>query len=126
MDRRCALSSRQRGRHGAGEFTAHTTDTIRWRETTPGVNYESIIYGFQDNATLISTPQLFLSTVSVPVPNPTNPLEPTEQTVSDYFWNSVVLQPGELVYHFKFMVVDRKGGIQGYYQWDPFISISQN
>jgi hypothetical protein len=113
--------------NGGGELrlVAQTDDTIRWRESTPGVDLQTILYAFSPlNNGIISNPQLFLSNVTVPVPNPNNPLEPTTQTIQDYFWNSLAQAPGQVTYHFNFMIVDRHGNTQGYYAWDPFITIT--
>lgn len=112
--------------NGGGELNvkAETDDTIRWRETTPGIDYAAILYAFPTQTNLISTPQPLLSTVTVPLPNPNNPTQPNKQTIQDYFWNCVVLSPGTVTYHFNFMIVDRSGNTKGYYWWDPFITIT--
>jgi hypothetical protein len=106
--------------------TAQTEDTIRWREVTPGPDYESILYAFDPTGggNLISTPQAMLATVTEPLPNPANPTVPNRQTVQDYLWNCVVTGAGQVTYHFSFMIVDRAGNVQGYYWWDPFITIN--
>lgn len=112
--------------NGGGELnvSAETDDTIRWRETTPGVDYSAILYAFPTQSSLISTPVPLISTVTVPLPNPSNPTQPGRQAIQDYFWNCTVLNPGSVTYHFNFMIVGRDGTVQGYYWWDPFITIN--
>ena len=113
---------------GGSELRIHaqTEDTIRWREVTPGPDFESILYEFKatQGDGLISDPQPLLSTVTVPLPNPKVPTQPNTQTIKDYFWNSVVQDQGDVTYHFSFMIVDRGGDVRGYYWWDPFIHIT--
>jgi hypothetical protein len=114
--------------NGGGELTvyAQTEDTIRWREATTSPDYSAILYAFipTQGAGLISTPQALEATVTVPLPDPDDPTHPNTQTIQDYFWNSTVLNPGQVTYHFWFMIVSRQGDVLGYYWWDPFISIS--
>lgn len=107
---------------------ADTEDVIRWRETSLSLNgdYVGILYAFQETAgaNLISPPVPLEAKVKVPLPNPADPLHPGTQEVENYFWESTVLNPGNVTYHFSFMIVDRHGNVAGYYWWDPFITIS--
>ena len=73
---------------------------------------------------LISTPEPLEVEVKTPLPNPADPTKPTSQTIQSYFWNTTVLSPGDVTYHFNFMILDRDGNVQGYYWWDPFIHIT--
>lgn len=111
---------------GGGELniTARTEDTLRWREATLNPDYSAILYAFLPPTGLITPPQPMLETVAVPLPNAANPLQPGRQTIQDYFWNSIVLNPGQLAYTIQLMVVARNGEVQGYYSWDPFITIT--
>jgi nematocidal protein AidA len=113
--------------NGGGELTiyAQTEDTIRWREATPSPDYSAILYRFTTDSTGLITPPVALEApVTVPLPDPDNPTVPLTQTIQDYFWNSTVIAPGSVTYHFAFMLVSRHGDVLGYYQWDPFISIT--
>ncbi len=110
------------------KITARTEDTIRWREATLSLNgdYVAMLYDFfaLRGADLISKPEPLVATVKAPLPNPANPLQPGTQAISNYFWTSTVLSPGETTYAFRFAVMDRHGAVQGYFAWDPFIKIS--
>jgi len=105
---------------------AETDDTIRWRETTPGVDYSTILYAFKATTgeELITTPQPVTSEVTVPLPNKDNLTEPGRQKIKDFFWNCIAQTPGNVIYHFNFMIVSRSGKIKGYYYWDPYINIT--
>lgn len=107
---------------------ARTLDTIRWRETSLSLNaiYSAILYKFVavSGDDLISPPVPLLAKDQTPLPDPKNPTVPKTQTIETYFWSSTVLNPGEVTYHFNFLIVDRDGKIQGYYWWDPFIQIT--
>lgn len=110
---------------------AETGDTIRWRESTlASTDYEALLYGFTSEqsttSSLITTPTPILITVTEPFPNPTNLTMPETQTVQDYFWNCTVENAGSLTYQFQFMLVSRQGAVQGYFTWDPFITISSS
>lgn len=111
---------------GGGELnvSAQTDDTLRWREAALNPEYSVLLYAFTPATGLISPPQSLQSTITVPVPNPGNPLQPGRQTIQDYFWQATVLNPGTLTYHFSFMIVARSGAELGYYAWDPFITIT--
>lgn len=107
---------------------AKTLDTIRWRETSLSLNaiYSALLYKFVPTAggDLISPPIPLLAQVQTPLPDPSNPTIPKTQTIESYFWDSTVLSPGNVTYHFNFMIIDRSGNVQGYYWWDPFIQIT--
>jgi hypothetical protein len=107
---------------------AKTLDTIRWRETSLSLNavYSAILYKFVTTSgqELISTPIPLIAKDQTPLPDPKNPTVPKTQTIETYFWTSTVLDPGDVTYHFNFMIVDRSGNIQGYYWWDPYIQIT--
>jgi hypothetical protein len=109
-------------------LSAQTMDVIRWRETTMSLNsaYTGILYAFVPTAggNLISTPTPLEADVTEPLPDPSNPAVPKTQTVKSYFWNSTVLAAGQVTYHFQFLICDRNGAVQGYYWWDPYITIS--
>lgn len=109
-------------------LSAQSMDVIRWREATLSLNSEvdAILYKFVavSGGDLISTPQPLLATVNTPLPNPADPTKPESQTVKTFFWNCNVLSKGKVTYHFQFILVDRNGEIQGYYWWDPFITIT--
>ncbi len=108
---------------------AETEDVIRWRESTLSLNsdYTALLYKFDQTGgdpDLISPPDPLLAKVKVPLPNSANPLQPGSQEIESYFWETTVLNPGTVTYHFMFMIVGRDGTVAGYYWWDPFITIS--
>ena len=110
------------------KLSAKSLDVIRWREATLSLNSANtaILYKFvaASGGDLISQPVPLLADVTDPLPNPSDPTHPGSQTIKSYFWNSTVLSAGNVTYHFQFMIVDREGNIQGYYWWDPFITIT--
>lgn len=110
------------------KIAAKTLDVIRWRETSLSLNavYSALLYKFvaTSGGNLISPPFPLLAKDQTPLPDPSNPTVPKTQTIETYFWNCTVLEPGEVTYHFSFMIVDRSGNIQGYYWWDPYIQIT--
>lgn len=114
---------------GELNISAEVNDTIRWRETTISLDssYSVILYKFEatQGGQLISDPVPRESTVTVPLPDPNNPLVPKKQTISDYHWTTDILDIGNVTYRFYFMVLDRDGNPQGYYYWDPFITITK-
>ncbi|MDB6183167.1 inclusion body family protein [Paracoccus fistulariae] len=110
------------------QISAQTMDTIRWRATSMSMNaaYSVILYDFvaASGANLISPPQPLEADVTDPLPDPADPTTPKTQKIKSYFWNTTVLEPGNTTYHFKFMILDRTGVVQGYYWWDPYIHIN--
>ncbi|MEU4766467.1 inclusion body family protein [Actinosynnema sp. NPDC023794] len=106
---------------------ASPDDIIRWRETTLSLNsrYTSVLYKFDasSGANLIDTPEAKSVVVSEPLPNSHDPLHPTTQKINSFYWQCTVLETGSVTYHFSFMILDHTGAKQGYYYWDPFISI---
>lgn len=110
------------------KVAARTNDLIQWRETSLSLNseYAVLFYQFRSGQKdLISTPQLSIVSSNFPYPNPDNHLEPMKQTIQGHVWFSLVEEPGDVTYHFDFMIVDRDNKILGYCTWDPFIHITQ-
>ena len=70
------------------------------------------------------TPADLDKVISAELPDPTDPTVPKTQVIKSYFWNTTVLAPGDTTYHFKFIVLDRNGNVQGYFWWDPYIHIT--
>lgn len=103
-------------------------DNIRWRSTSLSGNfdYDVLLYKFEStdpNNDLMSEPTSMSGTIHEPVPNKHDPLHPTSQLVTNYYWQAVTEQTGSITYHFHFMITDRNGKVLGYYMWDPFITI---
>ncbi|MEW1847670.1 inclusion body family protein [Nonomuraea angiospora] len=119
----------QLGSTPGSELTVNASpmDIIRWRETTLSLNseYTGILYRFNTLAgkDLISAPAPRSVVLSEPQPNGQDPLNPTTQKISSYYWECEVLDTGTVTYNFSFMILNRKGEKQGYYCWDPFINI---
>jgi hypothetical protein len=116
---------------GELRFSAKTNDIIRWREETFSDNINSDVdvqlYGFlvTQGDGLIDKPQLKNVEVKKIIGNPTDPLSPTFQTITDSFWQTTVLKPGDVTYHWRFMITDEKNDKLGYFEWDPFIHITE-
>lgn len=105
-----------------------TMDVIRWRATSMSMNaaYSVILYEFEAVAggNLFSPPQPLEAQVTDPLPDPANPTVPKTQQIQSYFWTTTLLKAGDATYHFKFILLDRTGAVQGYYWWDPYIHIT--
>jgi len=109
------------------KITASTGDVIRWSAASLSLNsaYQVSLYKFHPvrGADLISTPAPLVIEATMPLPNPQDPAKPGTQTRKYSFWQTTVLEPGELTYAFNLMIMNRSGKQLGYYYWDPFISI---
>jgi hypothetical protein len=119
--------------HGASElnFTAQPSDIIRWRETTlernTGRNVQLYKYQAWAGGNLLAAPAIQPVNVTIPIPNPADPVHPTNfQKVADYLWQSTALDTGTVVYTFSFVVLKRDGTPLGYFRWDPYITITSN
>jgi len=104
-------------------------DIIRWRETslTAGSDQQILLYEFvstDPTSQLITKPEASVTHPTVPFPDSNNPTKPVPTKISDFFWQCTVKNEGKVTYHFKFMVTDRDCNVLGYYQWDPFITIT--
>lgn len=106
-------------------LSATVGDVIRWRETTLALNYEYqvLLYEYNSDNPILSPPVPLVGQVDIPLPNPSDPLNPNAQTVNSYFWQATVLRAGHVTYNFSFMITDRNGKALGYFYWDPFITI---
>ena len=98
---------------------------IQLRATSLSLNSDTevVLCSYSGNKPLISNPEPILAQVKCPLPNPSDPYNPTTQTINSYFFKMAV-NPGQAIYHFVFLIVDRHGAKIGYYQWDPFINIT--
>lgn len=110
------------------KITARTMDTIRWRCTSMSLDaaYSGMLYQFFTikGDDLLSPAEPLNAEVSVPLPNTSDPTQPSRQSITSSFWSSTILKPGEVTYAFQFMVLDRAGKVLGAYKWDPFIQIT--
>lgn len=116
---------------GGGELNlkVRVGDNIRWRETslTAGSDQQILLYKFvstDPNHQLMTDPVPIVTYPTVPFPDPNNPSKPKPTQITDFFWQATVRAQGSITYHFQFMVTDRDCHVLGYYQWDPFITIS--
>lgn len=106
--------------------------SVRWRGTTLTMNseYTCLLYKhemFGTNNEIISDPQPYLvQGLQVPLPNKKDPLNPTTQKINSYFWGAVAEKEGSQNYYFRFMILNRTGEKQGYYKWDPKITVTQS
>lgn len=100
-------------------------DVIRWHEISSCMDFNVLLYKFviTSGDKLISTPESFVRSTTIPLPNPSDPLHPRTEDIDTSFWNSDVLRIGDVAYLFHFMILDRASKIQGYYCWDPYIHI---
>ena len=120
------------GHGGANlDFRAHPSDIIRWRETTlernTGRNIQLYEYQAFSTEELITAPTIQPVSVTIPIPNPKDPLHPNKfQKVADYLWQSTVLDVGRVAYTFKFAILKRDGSPLGYFKWDPSITITNS
>lgn len=128
--------------NGTGELNVQATigDSLRWRETTLSVNFENSVqfYNFVSSSQNLITlpPDLVggvqadgsLSTVDEAMPKHVSgapPWLPTSVNPTPFhFWQSTTESQGSVTYHWQFLIADRTGTVLGYFQWDPFITIS--
>ncbi len=116
---------------GELRFSAKTNDIVRWREETFSDNINSDVdvqlYGFSvtQGDGLIDKPQLKNVEVKKIVGNTNDPLSPTYQTITDSYWQTTVLKPGDVTYHWRFLITDDKNEKLGYFEWDPYIHITE-
>ncbi|MEU0383683.1 inclusion body family protein [Streptomyces chartreusis] len=109
---------------------AEPGDIIKWRETTLslGFDYKALLYRYVSSDSqhqLIRTPEIEVISGIYPLPKEGTEGRPEFETQSyrDHYWGTTVKQPGKVVYHFSFQILDRHRQLKGYFQWDPFITI---
>jgi hypothetical protein len=114
---------------GQSELTvkAQVGQSVQWAMTCigAGTQYNVIIQGITPSpATAISTPfSLPLTTERyVSAPDGT----PTAESYKEYLMQATVenVGTGSIQYYVNFTIVDTSGNTLGYYQWDPFISVT--
>ncbi|WP_010221516.1 inclusion body family protein [Pseudomonas donghuensis] len=104
-------------------------DVVRWREQSISFGFEQsvILYAFvcdDPKHQLLEDPRPLRAKVQTAVPNANNKSVPTCQINDNYYWRGDLLAQGKVTYHFKFMIVDRDCKCCGYFEWDPFITIT--
>jgi hypothetical protein len=131
---------------GNSELTiqANVNDNIYWRVTSlsRGNVEQVMLYNLVVNQPAnpyIDRIGAELTNPNVPIPDPTNPSDPTKMHVAqiqDYYWVAHCKRntldsvspydggyPGYLCYTFRFAVYTRDNKLVGYFSWDPFIKI---
>ena len=129
--------------NGQGELniSANIGDNIRWRETSLSLNFEYSVqfYNFSSSSQdLITLPPVLvggvnndgtLAEVQEAMPKHVSgapPWLPTSVNNTPYhYWQSTAQEAGNETYHWQFLIADSNGNVQGYFQWDPYITISQ-
>lgn len=107
-------------------------DTVQWREITLSLNPNTDVLLYKYIMTpavsdkLTSTPKVYETKVSVPLPNSNNPFIPTMQTITEHYWYLILLKTGNVTYQFNFMILDAAGQVKGYYRLDLLIQITKN
>lgn len=100
-------------------LTVETADEIRWHATSATLHstYSVVLYEFNAvlGRDLITAPQTNLAQIRVPLPNTNHILIPDIQTIEASYWSANAQRPGNLSYHFSFMIFDHQGSVQGYY-----------
>ncbi|MET7291607.1 inclusion body family protein [Streptomyces griseoloalbus] len=111
---------------------AEPGDSVKWRETTLslGSDYKALLYRYvssDNNHVLIRTPEIEVVDGVYPMPQEGSEGTPafTTQEYEDHYWRTTVKRTGKVVYHFYFQILDRHRNLQGYFQWDPFITIER-
>ncbi|GAA4002776.1 hypothetical protein GCM10022384_56890 [Streptomyces marokkonensis] len=109
---------------------AEPGDSIRWRETTQSLSsdYKALLYRYVSSDTghvLIRTPEIEVIDGVYPMPKEGAEGRPefVTQNYQDHYWRTTVKRTGKVVYHFYFQILDHHRQVQGYFQWDPFITI---
>lgn len=105
-------------------------DNIRWTITNPGagVEYSCILYNFASAAinTAISEPICLPMDVNLYINGETpNTSTPRAINYTSSAWQTTALAACNSVqYSWSFQLIDENGNILGYFQWDPFITIT--
>ncbi|MDQ0749976.1 hypothetical protein QF034_004207 [Streptomyces africanus] len=109
---------------------AEPGDSVKWRETTLslGSDYKALLYRYVSSDSqyqLIKPPEIEVVSGIYPLPKEGTEGRPEfdTQRYQDHYWRTTVKQPGKVVYHFYFQILDRHRQLKGYFQWDPFITI---
>jgi hypothetical protein len=109
---------------------AEPRDSVMWRETTLSLNseYKALLYRYVSSDSrheLIRTPWIEVADGIYPMPKEGSEGTPefVTQSYKDHYWRTSVKSVGKVTYHFYFQILDRHRKLQGYYQWDPFITI---
>jgi len=103
--------------------------TVRWRESTMSLNtqYRAQLYRYvpdDPNQDILSDVTAYTTTVNLPLPNDKDPLNPSLYSGHDYYWQATGQNPGNMSYHWSFMILDKNNNQLGYYTWDPFIEVT--
>ncbi|ATB43162.1 hypothetical protein CYFUS_008642 [Cystobacter fuscus] len=107
-----------------------TNNLIRWRAASLTMNTEySVILNsclITQGQSLISPPQPINPSVYVPVPTVSGGTVTgeTRQTFTDFYFQAVGLNTGQVTYTFSFAITNNDGNVLGYFKWDPNLSIS--
>ena len=118
--------------HGGAELDIHATPNqeIRWRASslTFGDQYSVYLYDFFPKSDLLHDIRPETSEDVIPEINPADIMHPRVLEANLGYWQATALKEGRVTYHFKFMILRPTSATElepvGYYQWDPFITIS--
>ncbi|MFD0205673.1 MULTISPECIES: AidA/PixA family protein [Saccharothrix] len=101
---------------------------VRWREETMSFNtrYRAQLYRYHanDDERILSDVRAFAIPVELPLPNRDDPLNPATYSGWDYYWQANATKPGDVTYHFDFMILDDENTKLGYYRWDPYVHVT--
>lgn len=105
--------------------TANIGDTVRWMITCPGGGTGSnvIMMGWKagSGGDIVNPISLDLD-INLYVGSPT--VAPTTVEFQNYCYAGMVTKQGVVQYVITFQLLDEHGNDLGYYQWDPFINVS--
>lgn len=112
------------------DFKARLSDVVRWRETTLSRNtgynvqlYDVLLTSKKD---LFTSPSSSSFTFKIPVPNPSDPLNPKEyQEITDCCWSATICDAGQASYEVYFAVRNRSGVVKGYFKCNFQVKITQ-
>jgi hypothetical protein len=114
---------------GSLEFSARPADRIKLREITltrnTGLNVQLYKYISNSKSDLITTPTMQTYTYTIPVPNPSAPLQPTSfQDITEYSWIATIATAGIVTYDSSFVIMNRSGQIKGYFHFNFSLTIT--
>lgn len=77
------------------------------------------------DAQVLSPPKLVVHTgLTVPAPDPANPIQPGSHLADDHYWECSQLTPGVAACELSFMLVNQNCEVVGYFSWAVEVKLS--
>lgn len=103
-----------------------STSHIRSRTVSLLAEHSVVFYEMSvGDAGVLSTPELVVKEkLSVPAPDPENPIEPGSHTADDHYWQCTQLAAGVEVCELNFMLIDKSCEALGYFRWAVEVKVT--